>query len=267
MRDVLHERLVTPSILSAGLRPSRRRHRDRDRGGRPSDSRRRHGRPLRAQHHDRPAGRQGDIAPPIHARGGALDVHLMIEHPERYVERLRRRRRRLDHGASGSLHHLHRTLAQIREAGVAAGVAFNPATPLETLAEVRDDVELVLVMSVNPGFGGQRFIARRRSTSCAAPAPGCLRRVALEVDGGVSLENAAELVACGREPARGRQQRVRRGRPGRRLPRARGGRRRGVEPVRAAARVRRPGVCRAGRRATAPPRDGRGVAVYCWAET
>jgi ribulose-phosphate 3-epimerase len=132
----------------------------------------------------------------VHERGGALDVHLMIEHPERYVEAF---------AAAGAdavtVHqeacvHLHRTLAQIHEAGAAAGVALNPATPLETLAEVRGDVDLVLIMSVNPGFGGQRFIGGaldklRRARAYFAP------EVAIEVDGGVSLDNAALLVECG----------------------------------------------------------------------
>ena len=120
----------------------------------------------------------------------------MIEHPERYVDAF---------AAAGAdaitVHqeacvHLHRTLAQIREAGAAAGVALNPATPLETLSEVRDDVDLVLIMSVNPGFGGQRFIdgaldKLRRARAFLPPA------VAIEVDGGVSLDNAAQLVRCG----------------------------------------------------------------------
>jgi ribulose-phosphate 3-epimerase len=136
------------------------------------------------------------VAPAVHERGGALDVHLMIERPERFIG---------DFAAAGAdaitVHqeacvHLHRTLAQIREAGAAAGVALNPATPLETLAEVRDLVDLVLVMSVNPGFGGQRFIAgaldKLRRARSSLPAD-----VTIEVDGGVSLANAAELVRCG----------------------------------------------------------------------
>jgi ribulose-phosphate 3-epimerase len=136
------------------------------------------------------------IAPGVHERGAALDVHLMIEHPERYIETF---------AAAGAdaitVHqeacvHLHRTLAQIREAGALAGVAINPATPLETLAEARDDVDLVLVMSVDPGFGGQRFIAgaldKLRRARAYLPAA-----VAIEVDGGVSLDNAATLVSAG----------------------------------------------------------------------
>ena len=136
------------------------------------------------------------IAPFVHERGGALDVHLMIEHPERYVDAF---------AAAGAdaitVHqeacvHLHRTLAQIREAGAQAGVAINPATPLETLAEARAFTDLVLVMSVDPGFGGQRFITgsldKLRRARAYLPAA-----VALEVDGGVTLDNAAAVVEAG----------------------------------------------------------------------
>jgi len=136
------------------------------------------------------------IAPAVHERGGALDVHLMIEQPERYIETF---------AAAGAdsitVHqeacvHLHRTLAQIREAGALAGVALNPATPLETLSEARAYVDLVLIMSVNPGFGGQSFIAesldKLRRARAYLPA-----EVAIQVDGGVAAANAAELAAAG----------------------------------------------------------------------
>ena len=195
MRDVLHERLVTPSILSAGF------------GRLDADIATVIDAGARLIHVDVMDGHfvpnitigppvVSDIAPPIHARGGALDVHLMIEHPERYIDAFA-----VAGADSITVHqeactHLHRTLAQMREAGVAAGVALNPATPLETLSEVRDDVELVLVMSVNPGFGGQRFINgaldKLRRARAWLPAG-----VAIEVDGGVSLDNAAELVTRG----------------------------------------------------------------------
>ena len=136
------------------------------------------------------------IAPQVHDRGGALDVHLMIEHPERYVEAF------VAAGADAvTVHqeacvHLHRTLAQIREAGALAGVALNPATTLETLSEARFFMDMVLVMSVNPGFGGQRFIEAsldklRRARAFLPDAVG------IEVDGGVSAANAAELAAAG----------------------------------------------------------------------
>ncbi len=136
------------------------------------------------------------VAPLAHAAGALVDVHLMIEHPERYVE---------DFVAAGAdvvtVHqevspHLHRTLGRIREAGAAAGVSLNPATPVETLDEARRHCDLVLVMSVNPGFGGQRFIETsvEKIRRVRALVPGS---VAVEVDGGVSAANAAELVAAG----------------------------------------------------------------------
>ena len=138
----------------------------------------------------------GAIAPLAHAAGALVDVHLMIERPERYVE---------DFAAAGAdvvtVHqeagpHLHRTLMQIREAGAAAGVSLNPATPIETLDEARHHCDLVLVMSVNPGFGGQRFIATslEKVRRARALLP---RSVAVEVDGGVGVANAADLVAAG----------------------------------------------------------------------
>lgn len=136
------------------------------------------------------------IAPMVHERGAALDVHLMIESPERYVQSF------ADAGADTlvvhqeACIHLHSVLAQIREAGVAAGVAINPATPVETLSEARYFCDLVLVMSVNPGFGGQSFIPTSLAKLAAARAflpPD----VALQVDGGVTTANVAELVRAG----------------------------------------------------------------------
>jgi ribulose-phosphate 3-epimerase len=195
MSDLLHERLVTPSILSA------------DFGRLAADIEVAMGAGARLIHVDVMDGHfvpnitigapvVKAIAPPVHERGGALDVHLMIEHPERFIDAF------AVAGADAvTVHqeacmHLHRTLAQIREAGAAAGVALNPATPLETLTEVRDLVDLVLIMSVNPGFGGQRFIegARDKLRRARSFLPAA---VAIEVDGGVALGNAADLVRCG----------------------------------------------------------------------
>jgi ribulose-phosphate 3-epimerase len=136
------------------------------------------------------------LAPLVHERGGHLDVHLMIERPERYVERF---------AAAGvdclTVHqeactHLHRTLASIRDAGCAAGVSLNPATPLETLSQARHFCDLVLIMSVDPGFGGQSFIEESLEKVRAARA-WLPSDVALEVDGGVDEGNVAELVAAG----------------------------------------------------------------------
>jgi ribulose-phosphate 3-epimerase len=136
------------------------------------------------------------LAPLVHERGGVLDVHLMIEHPERYLQDFLRA------GADGlTVHqeacvHLHRVLAEIRNGGAWAGVCINPATPVETLSDAREYCDLVLVMSVNPGFGGQSFIPGSVGKVMQARAY-LPESVALEVDGGVGRGNARELVAAG----------------------------------------------------------------------
>jgi ribulose-phosphate 3-epimerase len=128
-----------------------------------------------------------------------LDVHLMIDSPDRHVRAF------VDAGADlVTVHqevcpHLHRTLQGIREAGARVGVALNPATPVDLVGEVVDELDLLLIMSVNPGFGGQRFIpsalkklqqARTLLAEAGSPAD-------LEVDGGVDASNAAAIVAAG----------------------------------------------------------------------
>jgi len=128
-----------------------------------------------------------------------LDVHLMIEHPERYVAEF------ADAGASSltvhveACRHLHRTLQQIREAGLGVGVALNPATSLHVLEYVLDQVDLILVMSVNPGFGGQAFIPSSlgKVRALAAQLARLARRPELEVDGGIKLENCQEVAQAG----------------------------------------------------------------------
>jgi len=128
-----------------------------------------------------------------------LDVHLMIESPERYLEAFR------DAGADGMTIHqetcadLPDTLGRIRELGVRAGLAVNPATPLETVRHVLADIDLLLVMSVNPGFGGQSYI--EGSTEKVRRARGMLDEAGsnadLEVDGGIDASNAAEVAGAG----------------------------------------------------------------------
>src|SRR5262249_45337620 len=128
-----------------------------------------------------------------------VDVHLMIVEPERYVEAFRKA------GADRiSVHvevspHLHRTLQQIRAAGARAGVVLDPHTSEEAIRYVLGDLDLVLVMSVNPGFGGQSFIpsalAKLRALRGAIDRGG--HDVVLEVDGGVSPATAGEVVAAG----------------------------------------------------------------------
>jgi len=128
-----------------------------------------------------------------------LDVHLMIDRPERYVEEFVRAGagRVLIHEEATA--HLDRALAMIRELGAQAGAAINPATPVVMLSEVLDKVDTVLVMSVNPGFGGQKFIPGalekiRQLNQWRARYNGAFR---IEVDGGVDAENAAELAQAG----------------------------------------------------------------------
>ena len=131
--------------------------------------------------------------------GALLDVHLMIEEPDRYLEEF------INAGADIlTVHveacvHLHRTLHRIKELGAKAGVTLNPATSLTTLEQILPDVDLALIMSVNPGFGGQKYIPS--STAKIR----CLRQMLdsigssawLEVDGGINAENVAEVVRAG----------------------------------------------------------------------
>jgi ribulose-phosphate 3-epimerase len=128
-----------------------------------------------------------------------LDVHLMIENPEEYIEEFVRAgaNRVLVHEEATV--HLDRVLAMIREHGAEAGAVINPATPVVMLSEVLDKVDTVLVMSVNPGFGGQKFIPGsfekiRQLSEWRARYNGKFR---IEVDGGVDLENIAELAKAG----------------------------------------------------------------------
>jgi len=136
------------------------------------------------------------LQPLVHDAGALIDVHLMIEHPERYIEAFVAAGADVVTVHQEACVHLHRVLMQIREAGAAAGVALNPATPVETLAEARHHCDLVEIMSVNPGFGGQRFIetslAKLQRARAFLPAG-----VALELDGGVTALNAGALSAAG----------------------------------------------------------------------
>jgi ribulose-phosphate 3-epimerase len=128
-----------------------------------------------------------------------LDVHLMIEEPDRYIEDF------ADAGASMiSVHveavpHLHRTVHLIKRLGARAGVVLNPATPASMLEDIAADVDFVLVMSVNPGFGGQAFIPNslqklRRVRDVLSRAGSS---VPIEIDGGIDLTNVADVVAAG----------------------------------------------------------------------
>ena len=131
--------------------------------------------------------------------GSLLDVHLMIEEPERYIDRFVNAGADLVTVHVETCPHLNRTIQQIREAGAAAGVTLNPSTPVSSLTEIIRDVDLVLVMSVNPGFGGQSYISS--STDKIRRIRTMLDDVGsdahLEVDGGVKSTNIREVVDAG----------------------------------------------------------------------
>ncbi len=128
-----------------------------------------------------------------------LDVHLMIEKPERYVEAFFQAGANVITVHYEASTHLHRTIQHIKDLGCKAGVALNPHTPVRLLEDILDDLDLVLIMSVNPGFGGQKFIPRsmqriRELRSMIDSGPS---EVLIEVDGGVFNGNAAALVEAG----------------------------------------------------------------------
>jgi ribulose-phosphate 3-epimerase len=128
-----------------------------------------------------------------------LDVHLMIVQPERYVERFKAAGADILTVQYEACTHLHRTLEQIKQQGMKAGVALNPHTPVSVLEEVAATLDMVLIMSVNPGFGGQTFIensydkiSRTRDLQKKKKS-----QAVIEVDGGITLENAAKIRAAG----------------------------------------------------------------------
>lgn len=127
------------------------------------------------------------------------DVHLMIEEPERYAESFQKAGADILTVHVEACRHLHRNIQQIKDLGMVAGVAINPHTPVQLLQDILADVGIVLIMSVNPGFGGQNFIAhslnkirslRQRIDQLALP-------VKIEVDGGITLNNAQSVIDAG----------------------------------------------------------------------
>jgi len=128
-----------------------------------------------------------------------LDVHLMIEKPERYIEGFRKAGADIISVHYEACPHLHRVIQQIKETGARAGVAINPHTPVHCLEDIIEELDLVVVMSVNPGFGGQKFIYQ------SIPRIRKLRELIevnnspalIEVDGGVGLQNAQEILKAG----------------------------------------------------------------------
>ena len=128
-----------------------------------------------------------------------LDVHYMIEHPERYIAQTAKLGAMMMNVHYEACVHLHRTIQEIHQAGMKAGVTLNPATPVSVLEDIINDVDMVLLMSVNPGFGGQKFIentidkVKRLRQMINEKGSHAL----IEVDGGVQSETAPRLVAAG----------------------------------------------------------------------
>ena len=129
----------------------------------------------------------------------ALDVHFMIVHPEQYIKQTAQLGAMMMNVHYEACTHLHRTIQEIHDAGMKAGVTLNPATPVSVLEDIIQDVDMVLLMSVNPGFGGQKFIentidkVKRLRKLIEEKGSKAL----IEVDGGVQAETAPRLVAAG----------------------------------------------------------------------
>lgn len=128
-----------------------------------------------------------------------LDVHLMIENPDQYIETFAKAGADYITVHVEACRHLHRTIQHIKSFGVKAGVVLNPATPVETIQHVLQDIDMVLLMSVNPGFGGQKFIPevlpKIRKVKEMAEQKGL--HIEIEIDGGVNQETAKQCVEAG----------------------------------------------------------------------
>ena len=128
-----------------------------------------------------------------------LDVHLMIEDADKYIEDFKKAGADILTVHFEASRHLHRTIQAIKAAGMKAGVALNPHTPVDLLSDVIEELDLVLIMSVNPGFGGQKFI--QNAVLKVEQAKNLIHRrgsrALVEVDGGVNLETGLELVKAG----------------------------------------------------------------------
>ncbi|MES2703516.1 MAG: ribulose-phosphate 3-epimerase [Bacteroidota bacterium] len=128
-----------------------------------------------------------------------FDVHLMIEDPERYLEDFKKAGADYltVHYETG--YHLHRTLTSIRALGMKAGLSINPHTPVEMIQDIIHEIDLLLIMSINPGFGGQKFLPltynKIRKAKELINAAGS--NTLIEIDGGVTMDNAADIVAAG----------------------------------------------------------------------
>ena len=129
-----------------------------------------------------------------------LDVHLMIEKPEEYITTFAKAGANVITVHYETCQHVHRTIQQIKDAGCLAGVAINPGTPVEVFEDIIADLDLALIMSVNPGFGGQKFIPNainktKRLAEMASKAGNTALKI--EIDGGVTMANAADLYHAG----------------------------------------------------------------------
>lgn len=144
-------------------------------------------------------GLSGNPLPSVPCTDRIFDVHLMIEEPGRYIEDFVGAGADLITVHAESCKHLDRTIASIKERGILAGVALNPATPLQTVEYVLEKVDMVLIMTVNPGFGGQKFIPytlqKVRDLKKMIDARGL--KTDIEVDGGVNLSNVEEIMSAG----------------------------------------------------------------------
>lgn len=133
------------------------------------------------------------------ATNKVCDVHLMIEEPEKYTQAFKEAGADILTVHIEACHHLHRNIQQIKALGMKAGIAVNPHTSVDLLKDIIADVDLVCLMSVNPGFGGQSFIPRtiekikQLKNMISNASSNCL----IEIDGGVTLENAKEILAAG----------------------------------------------------------------------
>ncbi len=128
-----------------------------------------------------------------------LDTHLMIVQPERYIKTFKEAGSDMLTVHWEACTHLHRTIAQIKEEDMLAGVALNPHTPVSGLEDIIQDVDLVLIMSVNPGFGGQKFIPRslHRISQLREIIERNKSNALIEVDGGVNTDNIADIIRAG----------------------------------------------------------------------
>ncbi|MCY6483996.1 ribulose-phosphate 3-epimerase [Clostridium aestuarii] len=128
-----------------------------------------------------------------------FDVHLMIEEPSRYIEDFVKAGADLITVHYESDKHLDRTINYIKSFGIKAGIALNPATPIESIKHLISEVDMILIMSVNPGFGGQKYIkyCSDKIKQVKEVSLKCNKELLIQVDGGVNLDNIKEIVECG----------------------------------------------------------------------